>query len=130
MTIANYCVLIACLLPVATVGLAKISSVRAGTDNKLYNNHQPREWAERLQGWPRRANAAQQNGWEALPLFIAGVILAQQAHASQTVIDQLALAFIGLRLAYIAAYIADYAALRTLIWAAASGCSIALLLHA
>ena len=44
--------------------------------------------------------------------------MAQQAQADQGVIDQWALAFIGIRLAYIASYLMDKAALRSLIWMA------------
>jgi uncharacterized MAPEG superfamily protein len=48
MTIANWCVLIACLLPTATVGLAKIA--RAA---RRLNNKRPREWVSGLTGWKR-----------------------------------------------------------------------------
>ena len=67
------------------------------------------------------------NGFEILPLFIAAVVLAQQAHADQARIDLLALGFIGLRLAYIGLYLANVDALRTLAWFAGVGVSIALL---
>jgi uncharacterized MAPEG superfamily protein len=80
-----------------------------------------------LSGWKARANAAQMNGFEILPLFIAAVLLAQQGHADQARIDTLALGFIGLRLAYIALYLADIDALRTLVWLAGVGVGVALL---
>ena len=118
MTIANWCILIACAMPTATVGLAKISSVKLGRGDGRYSNRQPREWANDLQGWRRRANAAQQNGFEALPLFIAGVLLAQQAHADQGRIDMLAMGFIAIRVAYVACYLANLATLRTVVWVA------------
>ncbi|MBC3933882.1 MAPEG family protein [Undibacterium sp. CY7W] len=128
MTFANWCVLAACLLPIATIGLAKVASARADQRELRYNNRHPRAWTDRLQGWQQRANAAQQNGWEALPLFIAAVVLAQQAHADQSHIDMLAAAFIVCRILYIAAYLANQATLRSLIWFAAGGCSVAILL--
>ena len=118
MTIANWCILIACAMPTATVGLAKISSVKLGRGDGRYSNRQPREWANDLQGWKRRANAAQQNGFEALPLFIAAVLLAQQAHADQARIDMLATTFIAIRMAYVACYLANLATLRTVVWVA------------
>ncbi|WP_432380312.1 MAPEG family protein [Duganella sp. P38] len=124
MTIANWCVLVACLLPVATVGLAK----GAGRDAERYNNQRPREWAARLTGWRARASAAQQNGFEALPLFVAAVLLAQQAHADQDRVDALALAFVALRLVYIAAYLANIPALRSLVWLVGVATCVALLL--
>jgi len=80
-----------------------------------------------LTGWKARANAAQLNGFEALPLFIAAVILAQQAHADQGSIDQLAMAFIAVRLVYIAMYLANQHILRTLVWVGGLAISIAIL---
>src|SRR5450830_148110 len=96
MTIANWCVLTACLLPIITVGLAKAGSATSATRAERYDNNNPREWATRLTGWQQRALAAQNNGWEALPLFIAAVVLTQQAHADQGRIDLLAMSFIGI----------------------------------
>ncbi len=123
MTIANWCVLIACVLPTATIGLAKIASARLPRGEGRYNNKRPREWTASLSGWQARANAAQMNGFEILPLFIAAVVLAQQAHADQARIDLLAMSFIGLRLVYIALYLANIDALRTLVWIAGLGVS-------
>lgn len=127
MSIAKWCVLVACLLPMATVGLAKLNSARLSRKDGRYDNQQPREWAAQLTGWQQRANAAQANGFEALPLFIAGVLFAQMAQADQGRIDMLALSFVGIRLAYVAAYLANLGTLRTLIWTAGLGVSIALL---
>ncbi|WMW80840.1 MAPEG family protein [Undibacterium cyanobacteriorum] len=126
MSIANWCVLAACVLPVVTVGLAKGSLGRVSRKNGGYDNHHPREWEQKLTGWQQRAIAAQNNGFEALPLFIAGVLIAQQNHANQATIDMLALGFIAVRCAYVAAYLADKATLRSIVWAVGVGLSIAL----
>ena len=127
MAIAKWCVLAACVLPVLTVGLAKASTARLSRKEGGYDNKHPREWESKLTGWHQRANAAQANGFEALPLFIAGVLLAQMAQADQGRVDMLALAFVGIRIAYVAAYLANQGTLRTLIWTAGVGVSIALL---
>lgn len=127
MTIAKWCVLAACLLPIATVGLAKAATSGQARKDGGYDNKHPREWSARLTGWQQRANAAQMNGFEALPLFIAGVVFAQMAQADQGRIDLLAVSFIGIRLAYVAAYIANQGTLRTLIWGCGAGVSVALL---
>lgn len=127
MAIAKWCVLAACVLPVLTVGLAKASTARLSRKEGGYDNRHPREWESKLTGWHQRANAAQANGFEALPLFIAGVLLAQMAQADQGRVDMLALAFVGIRIAYVAAYLANQGTLRTLIWTAGVGVSIALL---
>lgn len=126
MSIANWCVLTACLLPVLTVGIAKASTAKLSRKAGGYDNNAPREWAKTLTGWQSRASAAQNNGFEALPLFIAGVLMAQQAHANQGTVDTLAMSFIVLRVAYIAAYLYNFSTLRSLIWFAGVGVSISL----
>jgi uncharacterized MAPEG superfamily protein len=126
MTIANWCVLLACLLPVITVGLAKASGSRTSPKEGGYNNNRPRDWEATLTGWQKRAVAAQNNSFEALPLFIAAVLLAQQAHGDQSRIDLLAIAFIAIRIAYVAAYITNRGLIRSLIWSAGVGVSIAI----
>ena len=127
MSIAKWCVLAACLLPIATVALAKAKAARLSPKSGGYDNNHPRAWEAKLSGWQQRANAAQANGFEALPLFIAGVLFAQMAHADQGRIDLLAMAFVGIRVAYVAAYLANQATLRSLIWFAGVAVSIALL---
>ncbi len=127
MTIAKWCVLAACMLPIVTVGLAKAASARGLGPAGRYNNQQPREWESRLTGWQQRANAAQVNGFEALPLFIAAVLLAQMAQADQSSIDQLALAFVGIRVVYVAVYLMNLGTVRTLVWTAGVLVCLALL---
>lgn len=130
MTIANWCVLAACMLPVLTVGLAKAAAAKLALKAGGYDNNNPREWAKNLTGWQQRANAAQSNGFEALPLFIAAVVLAQQSHADQGRIDTLALIFIALRVIYVAAYLLNIGTVRTLIWTGGVAASIAILIMA
>ena len=127
MSIAKWCVLASCVVPIATGGLATVSTARSPGKSGGYDNNSPREWASKLTGWQQRACAAQVNGFEALPLFIAGVLFAQMAQADQARIDLLALSFVGIRIAYVAAYLANQGSLRTLIWAAGFGVCVALL---
>lgn len=126
MTIANTAVLIAAVLPVLTVGSAKASTAGKRRSEGGYDNNHPRDWTNKLDGWRARAAAAQNNGFEALPLFVFGVLAAQLAGLDQARTDQLALIFIGLRLVYTALYFANIAALRTLVWTAALGVNIAI----
>lgn len=126
MTLASYCVLIACLLPIVCAGIAKSNAFGKPRRDGGFDNHNPRQWLAGLQGWQARANAAQVNGFEALPVFIGGVLLAQQAGADQGLVNGLAIGFIACRLAYIAAYLADAASLRSLLWAAGLACCVAL----
>lgn len=108
MTTAYWCVLAAALLPYFTVVLSK---ARPGFDNRA-----PRPWLEQLDGWRKRAYWAHQNGFEAFPAFAAAVVIAHLAQAPQGRIDVLALVFVAARIAYVAAYVADAAHLRSLVW--------------
>ncbi len=122
------CVLAACLLPIVAAGVAKWGTFSRPSGQGGYDNRDPRAWLARQTGRRARANAAQANSFEALPLFIAAVLTAQQLQVAQPVIDGLALAFVALRAAYIALYVANLASARTLVWMAGLGVCIALLL--
>lgn len=126
MTLADACLLIACLLPIACAGLAKSRGFGKPRREGGYDNHLPRQWLAKLDGWQARAHAAQLNSFEALPVFIAGVLVAQQHQAPQNTVNALAVAFVALRVAYIAAYVKDLANLRSLLWLLALGCCVAL----
>lgn len=126
MTLAQYCLLAACLLPVACAALAKSKGFGKRRRDGGFDNHRPREWLARQEGWQARANAAQANGWEALPIFLAGLFVAQQHQAAQATVDVLALGFIAARLAYVGLYLADQASLRSLLWLAGLAASVAL----
>jgi uncharacterized MAPEG superfamily protein len=123
MTTAYWCVLVAALLPIIWAGAAKAGA-------RGYNNARPREFLGALSGWPARANFAQQNSYEALPPFAAGVIIAQLCNAPQSTIDALALTFIVARVAYGFCYIADRAGLRSLVWLVGFSCVVGLFVTA
>ncbi len=126
MTIANTCVLIAAVLPVLTMGLAKGATAGKSRRDGGYDNNDPRGWAARQDGWKARAAAAQNNGFEALPLFVFAVLAAQHAGLEQGRIDLLAMSFIAARLVYTALYLANIGALRSLVWGVGVACSIAI----
>jgi uncharacterized MAPEG superfamily protein len=126
MTIADGCILIACLLPVLCAGMAKSPGFGKSRREGGFDNNNPRQWLGKLQGWQARANAAQQNSFEALPIFIAGVLIAQQLQAPQTRVDNVALSFVAARIGYIGAYLANLAALRSTLWVAGLAACIAL----
>jgi uncharacterized MAPEG superfamily protein len=126
MTIANTAVLIAAVMPAITMGLAKGASAGKKRSQGGYDNNNPREWAAKQEGWKARAAAAQNNGFEALPLFVFAVLVAQAAGLDQARTDHLAMAFIGIRVVYTALYLANIAALRSLVWAAGLAVTIAI----
>lgn len=126
MTLAQPCLLVACLLPIGCAGLAKSKGFGKRRRDGGFDNHQPREWLAGLQGWQARANAAQANSWEALPVFIAGLFVAHQHQAAQATVDALAVAFVACRLFFIGLYVADKASLRSLVWIVGLGACVAL----
>jgi uncharacterized MAPEG superfamily protein len=126
-TVAHWCVLLAALLPLICAGLAKWPGFGKRRSEGGYDNHDPRAWMARQQGWAARANAAQANSFEALPFFIGAVVIAHQLGAHQTIVDILAVVFITLRIVYIAMYVADLPRTRSAIWTLALFVNIAIL---
>ena len=125
-TIAYGCILVAALLPIVCAGLAKRQGMGKSPQDGGYDNHNPRAWMARQGEASARANAAQANSFEALPFFIGAVIVAHQLAAPQMLLDVLAAAFIALRVAYIALYLADWALARSLVWGLALLANIAI----
>jgi uncharacterized MAPEG superfamily protein len=128
MTVASFCLLVACVLPIVCAGIAKAGTFSTPRSKGGYDNSDPRAWLARQTGRRARANAAQANSFEALPLFIAAVLVAQQTGAAQGLVDALAVVFVLLRVAYIALYVGDRAALRSVVWIAAFGVCVAIFL--
>jgi uncharacterized MAPEG superfamily protein len=118
MTIALWCVLIAGLLPYVATAIAK-----AGAD---YDNRDPRTWLACQQGYRRRAGAAAMNGFEALPLFAAAVLIAQLLHAPQSSANLLAIGFILARRLNVFFFVGFGARRRSVAWFAALLCVIGL----
>lgn len=125
MTIAKWCVLIACFLPMVTALLPKLFALKGPGK---YDNNNPREWQAKLGGWQQRAMAAHTNGFEALPLFVGSVIFAQMAQMAQGRIDMLAMTFVALRLVYVGVYLMNWGNVRTLVWTAAVVTNVMLLI--
>lgn len=126
MTVAQICLLVACLLPMGCALLAKSKGLGRRRRDGGFDNNRPREWLAQLDGWQARANAAQANSWEALPVFVAGLFVAHQHQAAQATVDALAMGFIAARLAFVGLYVADQASLRSLAWLAGLAASVAL----
>jgi uncharacterized MAPEG superfamily protein len=119
MTLSLWCVLVAAVLPIFCTAIAKWGF-------NGFDNNNPRDWLSRQQGWRARANAAQGNSWEAFAIFSAGVFTAHIAHAPQTSVDAISIAFVVTRLLFIFFYVTDRAALRSWVWAIGFGLSVAL----
>ncbi len=118
MTLAYWMVLLAAMLPYLAVGVSKW---RRG-----YDNDAPRVGIEQLPPAKQRAYWAHLNAFEAFPPFAAAVIIAHLAHASQPVVDGLAVVFVAARIAHLLLYIGNLATLRSVAWTVGVGCVIAL----
>jgi uncharacterized MAPEG superfamily protein len=119
MTIAYACVLFMGLLPYVAAGIAK-----KGFEG--YDNGMPRQWLAEQTGFRARANAAQANLFESLPLFFAAVIIASINHAFQARIDLLAVSFVIARITYLICYIANWPTARSIVWLLGLVCVIAI----
>ena len=111
MTTALWCLFITMFLPVVCAGISK-----AGGQG--YDNAHPRQWLAQQEGFRARAVAAQQNSWEALLLFSIAVLVAHAILGPSDSVNQMAVSFVVARLAYIAAYVANWAMARPLVWLA------------
>lgn len=126
-TLAYWCVLLAALLPIVCAGIAKWGMFTKPPQQGGFDNANPRAWLASQSDWRARANAAQANSFEALPFFMAAVVIAHQLGAHQGRLDLLAFLFIVLRLVYIMMYVADLPKVRTPVWAAAFAVNIVIL---
>ena len=116
MTIALWSLLGALLLPYAFTTIAKaIHFKRVGK----YNNNDPRAFLAGSEGAAKRAHNAQLNTFEALPGFVAGVLVATHVGAPQGLLDGLAILWLALRVLYGIAYIRDWPWFRSIIWGSA-----------
>ncbi len=109
MTVAYWCVLIAAVIPLIAIGIAKAGGER-------YNNRHPRVWLDKQQGYRARAAAAQSNSFEAFPFFAAAVIIAHLTNAPQGRLDLLAIVFVVARIVYVVCYLADWHWARSFVW--------------
>lgn len=126
-SVAYWCLLIAALLPIACAGLAKFGMFGKPRREGGYDNANPRAWLARQKDWRSRANAAQANTFEALPFFMAAVIIAHQLGAQQGRLDILAFMFVVLRILYVMMYVAGLANLRSLVWTVAFAVNVGIL---
>jgi uncharacterized MAPEG superfamily protein len=119
MTIAYWCVLFMGLLPIVAAGIAKKGF-------KDYDNGMPRQWLANQTGFRARANAAQANLFESLPLFFAAVIIATTANAPQSRVDLLAVGFVLARIIFLICYLANWSSARSIVWLAGLICVVAI----
>jgi uncharacterized MAPEG superfamily protein len=110
MTIAEWCVFGALLLYLLTIAPVKWIRFRR------FDNSKPRDPGFYEDPIAARALGAHLNGIETFPFFAIAVLLAQFRQCPQRLIDELAVLFLIVRVAYVFTYIGNRPTLRSILW--------------
>ena len=110
MTVAEWCVLGTLLLYLLTIVSVKWIGARR------FDNSNPRDPGFYADPIAARALGAHQNGIEAFPFFAFAVLLAEFHAGPQRLIDELAVLFLIVRIAYVLTYLGDRPTLRSILW--------------
>jgi uncharacterized MAPEG superfamily protein len=110
MTIAEWCIFWALALSLLTIAVPKWIAFRQ------FDNSRPRDAGFYADPIRSRALAAHQNGMEAFPFFAIAVVLAEFRLGPQRLIDELAVLFLIVRVAYVFTYIGNRPTLRSILW--------------
>jgi uncharacterized MAPEG superfamily protein len=110
MTAAEWCVFGTLMLYLLTIASIKWIGLRR------FDNSKPRDPAFYHDGLGARALGAHQNGIEAFPFFAVAVLLAEFRAGPQRLINELAILFLIVRIAYVLTYLGDRPTLRSILW--------------
>jgi uncharacterized MAPEG superfamily protein len=110
MTIAEWCIFGAVMLYLLTIAPLKAVGFRR------FDNSKPRDPAFYDDPVRARALGAHLNGIETFPFFAAAVLLAEFRNAPQNLINELAVLFLIVRIAYVFTYLGDRPTLRSILW--------------
>lgn len=119
--VAIWAMVIASLLPLGFAALAKLFGGFG-----LADNAHPRDFLKSTTGAAARANAAQQNSYETLPVFLAAVLVAMLFFVPQSIINNLACLYVIIRIAYGIAYIVNLPTFRSILWMLSIACCLLL----
>jgi uncharacterized MAPEG superfamily protein len=110
MTVAEWCVFGAVILYLLTIAPFKAVGFRR------FDNSKPRDPAFYDDPLRARALGAHINGIETFPFFAAAVLLAEFRTAPQNLINELAVLFLIVRIAFVLTYLGDRSTLRSILW--------------
>ena len=110
MTVAEWCVFGTLMLYLLTIVPIKWFGFRS------FDNAKPRDPAFYDDPLRARALGAHQNGIETFPFFAFAVLLAEFRTAPQDLVDELAVLFLIVRIAYVFTYLGDRPRLRSILW--------------
>ncbi|WP_375785449.1 MAPEG family protein [Bradyrhizobium sp. Pha-3] len=122
MTIAEWCVFGTLLLSLLTIVSVKWAGIRG------FDNSKPRDPDFYDDPIRARALGAHQNGIEAFPFFAFAVLLAEFRVGPLRLIDELAVLFLIVRIAYVFTYIGNRPTLRSILWSIGFAINIAIFL--
>ena len=120
MTVAEWCVFGTLMLSLLTIASVK------WIDFRRFDNSRPRDSAFYDDPIRARALGAHQNGIEAFPFFAAAVLLAEFRLGPLRLIDELAVLFLIVRIAYVFTYIGNRPTLRSILWSVGFAINIAI----
>ena len=112
---------VASLLPWAVSIIAKVSG-----GFRVINNAHPRDFFKNATGMAARADAAQKNSYETLPVFLAAVLVAMLFFVPQSIINVLAWLYVIIRIGYCTAYITNLSTFRSILWVLSMACCLML----
>jgi uncharacterized MAPEG superfamily protein len=110
MTVAEWCVFGTLMLYLLTIASVKWTAFRR------FDNARPRDPAFYEDPIRARALGAHQNGIEAFPFFAVAVLLAEFRLGPLRLIDELAVLFLIVRIAYVFTYLGNRPTLRSILW--------------
>jgi uncharacterized MAPEG superfamily protein len=120
MTVAEWCIFGALMLYLLTIASVKWIGVRQ------FDNAKPRDPAFYADPLRSRALGAHQNGIESFPFFAVAVLLAEFRAGPQHLIDELAILFLIVRIAYVFTYLGDRPTLRSILWSTGFAINLAI----
>jgi uncharacterized MAPEG superfamily protein len=110
MTAAEWCVFGTLMLYLLTIAPIKWIGLHR------FDNSKPRDPVFYDDPLRARALGAHQNGIEAFPFFAVAVLLAEFRAGPQRLINELAILFLIVRIAYVLTYLGDRPMLRSILW--------------
>src|SRR5258708_2951624 len=110
MTVAEWCVFGTLMLSLLTIASVKWTSFRR------FDNARPRDPVFYDDPIRARALGAHQNGIEAFPFFAVAVLLAEFRLGPLRLIDELAVLFLIVRIAYVFTYLGNRPTLPSILW--------------
>ena len=110
MTVAEWCVFGTLMLYLLTIAPFKAIGFRR------FDNAKPRDPAFFEDPLRARALGAHLNGIEVFPFFAVAVLLAEFRASPQHLVDELAVLFLIVRIAYVFTYLGNRPALRSILW--------------